>query len=332
MFYRRGELARRLAIFYAASNIANAFSGLLAYGVFHIKNTSLYSWRYLFLIEGSLTLLFAIFAWFFLPRTADSANFLNGSEKRLAYHRIQVDSSSVVNEEFNLRDSLKIFRHPTTYAFLVIEMCLGVPLQSVSLFLPQIVAALGYSTVKTNLYTVAPNVSGAVVLLILAFSSDYARLRSPFIATGFLLTFVGFIIYATIDVTNQLKVAYFACFMMTWGTSAPSVLLSTWYNNNTPHEGRRVVLTSVGVPLANVMGLVSSNIFLNQDAPKYLPALATTAAFGATGAICASSLGLWMWNDNRRRDFKAGRKIDVREIPTEMLRDGPAVPEFRWFL
>lgn len=33
-FYRRGELARRLALFYAASNIANAFSGLLAFGVF----------------------------------------------------------------------------------------------------------------------------------------------------------------------------------------------------------------------------------------------------------------------------------------------------------
>ncbi len=31
-FYRRGELARRLAVFYAASNIANAFGGLLAFG------------------------------------------------------------------------------------------------------------------------------------------------------------------------------------------------------------------------------------------------------------------------------------------------------------
>ena len=31
-FYRRGELARRQALFYAASNIANAFSGLLAFG------------------------------------------------------------------------------------------------------------------------------------------------------------------------------------------------------------------------------------------------------------------------------------------------------------
>lgn len=40
----------------------------------------------------------------------------------------------------------------------------------------------------------------------------------------------------------------------TRGTSAPSVLLDVWYNNNIAHEGKRVVLTSVGVPLANLMG------------------------------------------------------------------------------
>ena len=331
-FYRRGELARRLAIFYAASNIANAFSGLLAVGVFHITNTPLYPWRYLFLIEGSLTFLFAIFAFFYLPHSASTAKFLNESEKKLAYHRIQVDSSSIVNEKFNLRDSLKIFKQPTTYAFLAIEICLGVPLQSVSLFLPQIVARLGYNTIKTNLYTVAPNISGAVMLLILAFSSDFTRRRGPFVVLGFLLTFIGFIIYATIDVIDQKHIAYFATFCMCWGTSAPSVLLSTWYNNNIPHEGRRVVLTSVGVPLANVMGLVSSNIFTNNTAPKYIPALATTAAFGATGAVIAGCLALFMVLDNKRRDKELGRKLDSREVPTELLRDGPSVPEFRWFL
>ena len=238
-FYRRGELARRLAIFYAASNIANAFSGLLAVGVFHITNTPLYPWRYLFLIEGSFTLLFAIVAFFYLPGSTATAKFLDEDEKKLACHRIQVDSSSIVNERLNIKDSLKIFRQPTTYAFLAIEICLGVPLQSVSLFLPQIVARLGYSKIKTNLYTVAPNVSGAVMLLILAFSSDYTRRRSPFIVLGFLLTFIGFIVYATIDVLGQKHIAYFATFMMCWGTSVPSVLLSTWYNNNVPHEGRR---------------------------------------------------------------------------------------------
>ena len=57
-------------------------------------------------------------------------------------------------------------------------MTLGVPLASVNNFLPQIVASLGYSAVKTNLFTVAPNIVGAITLLVLTFSSDYFRERS----------------------------------------------------------------------------------------------------------------------------------------------------------
>jgi hypothetical protein len=347
-FYRRGELARRLALFYAASNIANAFSGLLAFGVFHIQS-SLQSWRYLFIIEGSLTVCcksvtrdwcpsprltspVSFFAYWYLPKNGYEAKFLNEAEKKLAYMRLQIDSSSVVGEAFNLRKALGIFKVPSTYGFLAIEVCLGVPLQSVSLFLPQIVQRLGYDKIKTNLYTVAPNIIGAVVLLILAFTSDFTRLRFPFIVLGFLLTFCGFIIFATIDVEHSLRVAYFACFMMTWGTSAPSVLLSTWYNNNVADENKRVTLTSVGVPLANLMGVVSSNIFRSQDAPKYIPALATTAAFGATGALFALLLGIYMTVDNKRRNAKQGVNLSARDVSTELLKDGPSNPQFRWFL
>jgi hypothetical protein len=79
------------------------------------------------------------------------------------------------------------------------------------------------------------------------------------------------------------------------------------------------------------MGVVSSNIFRNQDAPKYIPALATTAAFGGLGCILTVALGLYMMADNRKRDRAQGVKIEVRDVPTEKLRDGPAVREFRWF-
>ena len=147
------------------------------------------------------------------------------------------------------------------------------------------------------------------------------------------LTFAtGFIIFATIDVEHSLRAAYFACFIMTWGTSAPSVLLSTWYNNNVAHEGRRVTLTSIGVPLANLMGVVSSNIFREQDKPKYIPALATTAAFGATGSLFAFLLGMYMVIDNKRRNRQQGVNLSARDVSTEKLRDGPKNPEFRWFL
>ncbi|KAI0108863.1 major facilitator superfamily domain-containing protein [Nemania sp. FL0031] len=333
-FYRRSELARRLAIFYAASNIANAFSGLLAFGVFQIKSHLVdHPWRWLFIIEGALTVLFSIFVFFHLPKSAAEATFLNEDEKALAYHRIHVDSSSVVNETFNLKESLKIFKRPSTYGFLLIEIALGVPLQSVSLFLPQIVQRIVKDTVRVNLYTVAPNITGAVSLLILAFSSDLLRIRFPFICLGFALTFTGFIIYAAIsDLERQIKLAYYATFMMTWGTSAPSVLLSTWYNNNVAHEGQRLALTSVGVPLANLMGLVASNVFREQDKPKYEPALITTASFGGFGFLVAACLGLYMAFDNRRRNRRQGVKLSARDVPTSRLRDGPKVDDFRWFL
>lgn len=127
-------------------------SGLLSFGVFQIKSDFLV-WRYLFIIEGAASVLFSIFAYWYLPLSAAEANFLGEEEKALAFHRMQVDSSSVVQEKFNLRDSLRIFTYPTTYCFLMIEICLGVPIQSVALFMPQIIQRLGYGTVKTNLYT-----------------------------------------------------------------------------------------------------------------------------------------------------------------------------------
>ncbi|KAL3489562.1 major facilitator superfamily domain-containing protein [Aspergillus germanicus] len=330
-FYRRGELARRLAIFYAGQSIASAFSGLLSFGVFRINSGPLASWRYLFLVEGSGTILFAIFALWYLPRSSTQASFLSDEEKSLAYTRMQLDSSAVVDEKINIRESLTIFKHGTTWAILAIQICLGVPLQSVQLFLPVIISRLGYDTVKTNLYTVAPNVSGAAMLLILAFCSDWTRLRFPFVALGFLFTFIGMVIYVAIDVERDINVAYFASFMMTWGTSAPSVLLDVWYNNNIASEGKRVVLTSIAVPLANLMGLVSSNIFRAQDAPRYIPALITTAAFGGAGMLLTIALGVWMIYDNRRRDTAQGVSLRARDIPTEYLKAGPESLGFRWF-
>jgi hypothetical protein len=88
----------------------------------------------------------------------------------------------------------------------------------------------------------------------------------------------------------------------------------------------------VGVPLANLMGVVSSNIFRPQDMPKYIPALATTAAFGATGALFAGLLGVYMLIDNKRRNKRQGVNLTARDVSTEKLRDGPANEEFRWFL
>jgi ABC-type nickel/cobalt efflux system permease component RcnA len=104
-----------------------------------------------------------------------------------------------------------------------------------------------------------------------------------------------------------------------------------WYCNNIADENKRAVLTSIAVPMANLMGVVSSNIFLPTEAPKYMTALATTAAFGGTGIVLTLLLGGWMIYDNRRRDRVQGVHLRAKDVPTEKLGNGPAVDEFRWF-
>lgn len=108
-FYKRSELAGRLSIYYAASEIASAFTGLLAFGVFQIHGP-IYGWQYLFLIEGSLTVAGGILAIILLPKSAVTAYFLTEEEKILAYHRIAHDSSVTVDAKFNFRFAIRIFK------------------------------------------------------------------------------------------------------------------------------------------------------------------------------------------------------------------------------
>lgn len=52
LFYTRGELGFRIAIYFGSALLAAAFSGLISYGVFQINDDKIAGWMYLFIIEG----------------------------------------------------------------------------------------------------------------------------------------------------------------------------------------------------------------------------------------------------------------------------------------
>lgn len=171
---------------------------------------------------------------------------------------------------------------------------------------------------------------GAVALIILCFMSDLTRVRSVFIVVGLAVTLIGFVVFGCIDTKTHIGAAYFCCFLMTTGGSVSSVLTSTWYNNNTPNENRRAVISAVGVPLANAAGLISTNIFRSKDAPKYVPALGITAGFGGAGILMVIGILGYMIFDNRRRNKNQGVSLTYRDVPTSELYDGPSNPNYRW--
>lgn len=50
------------------------------------------------------------------------------------------------------------------------------------------------------------------------------------------------------------------------------------------------------------------------------------------GFVITILLGLWMIFDNKRRDRAEGKKVKAKDIPTELLAEGPANPRYRWYL
>jgi hypothetical protein len=86
-------------------------------------------------------------------------------------------------------------------------------------------------TVKTNLYTVAPNIVGSLFLVFVAFSSDFFGERCLHLAGCLIIACIGFIILAAVDVANNIAVGYFACFLLCCGGYIVSPLLATWYTN-----------------------------------------------------------------------------------------------------
>ena len=150
IWYTRSEIASRIGIFYAALVSSSAFGGLISYGVFQMR-THHYQWFYLFIIEGSLTILFALVTVSIIPKDIRSCRFLTEAEKNVAEMRILAESAEGLENNFNWKETLSEWRTLHPYIRIIVAITYSTLLTSNNNFLAIIVGRLGYSTVKTNL-------------------------------------------------------------------------------------------------------------------------------------------------------------------------------------
>ncbi|KAG7445412.1 MFS general substrate transporter [Guyanagaster necrorhizus] len=329
-FYTRGELGKRVAVFYSASAFAGGFSGLIAYGVFR-TNIALKGWQLLFLIEGGATVFFSILAIFILPANINSTPFFSEEEKHVARTRILRDSSAVINQKLTSKAFFAPLKDWKLYVWALIAICYGVAASSAGTFLPQIIGRMGKGKLTTNLLTVAPNFAGGFAVLLTATSSDYFRERSLHIAGAMSITMIGFIVIDTVDV-KKTGIQYLGSFLLCLGAFTPSTIFHVWHNCNDASEVGRGFRTALMTFFANSSGLIASNIFMAKESPYYNTALVVNFSFLAVGIGLILSLRTYMMLDNRRRNREQGVNWSSKDVPTAALAVGVASPDFRHFL
>jgi MFS family permease len=94
MWYCRHEAQFRQALFFSAASVAGAFSGLLAFGIAHMDGVgNLEGWRWIFILEGILTVVVAIIAYFTLYDFPETAGFLTEEERAFVVYRLKYQGS-----------------------------------------------------------------------------------------------------------------------------------------------------------------------------------------------------------------------------------------------
>ncbi|OAL06881.1 MFS general substrate transporter [Phaeosphaeriaceae sp. SRC1lsM3a] len=332
MFYRRHAMMLRNGLFYCAAPLSGAFGGLLASGLAKIEVGNYRRWPWIFFIEGAMTVIFGIICFFFMPDTPAAAGFLTDEEKEWALLRMRIDaggatsSTAVEEEKFSWHMAKMALLAPQTYFCSFIWFFLLVPLYSFTLFLPSIIAGMGYKSTTAQLFTVPPNMAAFLTVLITAYYSDKLKNRGYFIIAGSILGICGYIMLLVAK-TNAVR--YAGTFLVAIGVFQGSPMIMGWISNNVAPHYVRAVAVGVVISIANCSAFIGTFIYLQRDAPKYVLGHAVSLGALVLTVILATAQVFYLQWENKKRDKGERDHRLVEEIESKL---GHRHPNFRYTL
>lgn len=276
--YTRSELALRIGLFYTTASLSGAFGGLLARGLSAIPTTASIdaNWRWIMIIEGILTSIVGVLAYFVLPNSVATAPFLSEEERELAQARLAMSHNASLPhangppeaERFKWSEVLRGVRSPQLWLSGTAYFAILSGLYSFGLFLPSIVVQLGYTANTAQLMTVPPYAVAAAITVVVAYLSDRLRVRGVIMLFTIPIAIVGYAAIANVA-DDQLAVKYGMVFLMATGLYASVPPILVWISNNSAGHYKRATTTGAQLAIANCGGFVTTFIYPNSEKPSY---------------------------------------------------------------
>jgi MFS transporter, ACS family, tartrate transporter len=175
----------------------------------------LHGWQWLFLLEGAPTVVLGIGALFLLPDRPATARWLSSSEKDAIFARLSAEEATKQG------DLGRALRDPRMLALAVAFGCLQVADFGLTLWLPQLVRALGFSNSVTGFVVVPPYAAAIIAMFFWSRSSDGRRERIWHTALPALFAAAGFIVAGIAQSTPVMLMAFMIAVMGIFSTYGP---------------------------------------------------------------------------------------------------------------
>ncbi|RMY38565.1 hypothetical protein D0866_02513 [Hortaea werneckii] len=314
-WYKRSELGMRAAVFFSAAALAGSFGGLLAAAIAQMEGVGgKAGWAWIFIIEGLATMFVGCFCWWMVFDWPATARFLTEEDRLRLRRRLAADNQSSTAEEYDKRHVIAALKDWKCWGYAFIYMGNLCPLYAFSLFLPTILAGMGYQGTHAQLLSVPPYAVAATCTIAVGWIADRTRQRGLCNMVTATVAAVGFCMLLG---TQNPTIQYAGTFLGAAGIypTIPNTL--SWASNNIEGIYKRGVIIGIVVGWGNLNGVVSSNIYIKGEKPKYYTGHGTVLAYLV---VCLLGGTIFMYTmlraENKRRlsgkrdNMHAGKSAD----------------------
>ncbi|KAL1876145.1 hypothetical protein Plec18167_005408 [Paecilomyces lecythidis] len=294
------SFAFRTAILYSGSQLGNAFGGLFAIGILELDGEhGIEGWRWLFLVEGVLTIGLAIAFAFILPNSNQKVLGLTALETKWVQWNLESDLGQQDNAEEGTawKGLIMAIRDPKTWLFTGILYSTYI-VGTVSNFFPTVVSGLGYDRNKTYGLTAPPFILCVICMLINGFHSDKTKERFYHIIGPLAITLIANIIAVS---TLNIAARYLAMMLLPASFYAASIVILSWITGSLSQPAiKRASAIAFINSLCNTPNIWGS--YLYYSSPRYLTAFVVNVAASALAIAFAVVSRIYLGRQNSKLD------------------------------
>ncbi|EOD44417.1 putative mfs allantoate protein [Neofusicoccum parvum UCRNP2] len=236
------EQPLRTAMWFSMNGMAQIIGGPIAYGIGYIDN-ALPSWKFPFIIFGSITVAWSIVFFLFATPNPVKAPWLSPHERIIAVSRLASNNTGLDTRVFKPHQAREALLDPKCWLLFLFTVASNIPNGGVVAFGPLIVEGFGYSTLGTTLLGMP---SGATQIAAL-WLSGYAAGRFPRARVALMLGGVGVALAGTVmmyAIPEERKVGRLLGYYLLPGFSATYVLSLGMIQANVAGRTKKGVVTA----------------------------------------------------------------------------------------
>ncbi|KAI8665100.1 MFS domain-containing protein [Fusarium sp. Ph1] len=341
-WYMPNEVQTRIAIFYSASALAGALSGLLAFGITRMDGVgNLEGWRWIFLLEGIATVIAGVICFFCLIDNAESSTWLDAEEKRfLSLRRIAVmgDQTAKHAETMSKRAKWSVLKSVLcdwqVYLQSIIYISATMPNYGLKFTMPQIIKNMGYTSANAQLLTIPPYCVGAISAFLSAVFADRLKWRMPFIVGAQTIVLIAFSILFSkaADIRDNIGLCYFGVVLACVGLYPITPGANAWTVNNLAGRTKAAMGIAYMIAIGNSGGIPGSYIYIQSEAPEYPTGFGVSLAAAGAGILSAVTLEVTYRSINKRRSRMSAEEVYGKYSVEELEAMGDRSPLFRYTL